>query len=558
MTGRKRSGARRAAIAAGVVVAAAILLGAAVRLLVPWNRLTESGLRRLSARAGASFTVDAASVAWRPLPCWTLSGVGWRGAVGNGAGAGTLEAACVAIDVRPRWRSLLARRFELAGVSVRGGSVVWRGADGRDVRIAGLSGEVEPDDPLLLRERWLAFVADGAGAPQATREARAAFDAHADSVTLTGFSAAGPLVLRGVALTGAVSLTPDAANLDASATRISWGGIVASASATVARTPAGRRLRGKWRLLSLDPAALVASLEDVLPALDADARTRLRETTATLGSCDMSGAWDLDWPPTERRWRDALGGLTLDAAVSELRIAPPAPAPAWTVSAKVALRGTGATFDEVVIEPESGRLTGGAALTGLDTPAPRCRFRLRSEAVPARLLLDLVAPQASPYLEGATDADLSGTLALGPADTLRATADVAGKVVIRGGVLHASSWMADIAPYLGDRQDLQEVRFHALRDSVVIRDGRLTLGNLRLDGPDTDWRGSGWLGLDGGIDMRLAVRFPRDFHPQLGSLTPFAALLRDSDGRLTLSFTLTGRASRPDVALDLSALGRGR
>ena len=52
--------------------------------------------------------------------------------------------------------------------------------------------------------------------------------------------------------------------------------------------------------------------------------------------------------------------------------------------------------------------------------------------------------------------------------------------------------------------------------------------------------------------MRLGVKFPADFQPDLGGFTMLAESLRGEDGRLMLDMHLTGRADRPNVALDLS------
>jgi len=57
--------------------------------------------------------------------------------------------------------------------------------------------------------------------------------------------------------------------------------------------------------------------------------------------------------------------------------------------------------------------------------------------------------------------------------------------------------------------------------------------------------------------MSLNVKFPAGFVPDLGNLTLLAEALRGDDGRIALNLFLKGRASSPDVMLDM-APAKGR
>ena len=172
--------------------------------------------------------------------------------------------------------------------------------------------------------------------------------------------------------------------------------------------------------------------------------------------------------------------------------------------------------------------------------------------MPARTILDAVAPVASPYVEGSADLEMAGNLVLGSAEDMRDSLGLAGDVALSDGIIHASSWLDEISPYLGDRQDLKDIRFRHLVHKLYVRDGKVIIDGLMLDGHDTDWRGDGWLGLNGGIDMNLNVKFPAGFEPDLGNLTLLAEALRGEDGRIALNLIMSGRASSPDVMLDMA------
>jgi hypothetical protein len=129
---------------------------------------------------------------------------------------------------------------------------------------------------------------------------------------------------------------------------------------------------------------------------------------------------------------------------------------------------------------------------------------------------------------------------------------LAGDAVSTNGHIDARSLLAEISPYLGQRQDLKLIRFREFLHHLEVHDGRYYLSDLRLHGLDTDWWGEGWLGFDGNIDMRLAVKLPANFKPDLGDLSFLAEGLRGEDGRIKLDLHMTGRSSQPVVKLLLA------
>ncbi|MBU1072077.1 AsmA-like C-terminal region-containing protein, partial [bacterium] len=294
-------------------------------------------------------------------------------------------------------------------------------------------------------------------------------------------------------------------------------------------------------------------LPDVTSRLAPETAAWLAETPLSLGELAAGGSVDLPWPlPPGARYHDLASGLAVEAQVRDLSIVPPRQTVPWRGSAALTLQGAAAELKDVRIDILDGNLAGHLRFGDLDRERALCSFSVDGDGVQARILLDAVAPVAVPYLEGVANLKMAGAMVLGSPAEMRASLELAGDLALRDGTVHASSWLDDISPYLGDRQDLKDIRFRHLVQRVLVRDGKLIIENLMLDGHDTDWRGGGWFGLDGGIDMSLNVKFPADFQPELGDLTPLAAVLRGDDGRIALNLDMKGRAASPRVMLDLA------
>ena len=200
----------------------------------------------------------------------------------------------------------------------------------------------------------------------------------------------------------------------------------------------------------------------------------------------------------------------------------------------------------------TGAITGRAKIDYNADPYGRLTFAAQMRGVPTRALLEPYAPALAPFWDGTASARLEGGCRLESGDVALATLDLTGVLNSSDGVYHAQELLAGVAPYLGARQDLQDVRFKRLIKKFKVRQGRLIIDSLRVDGLDTDWSGSGWVSFDGKIDMDLAVKLPPGFTPDLGDLSFLAAGLKGDDGRIELDLRITGRSARPTVALDLS------
>lgn len=209
----------------------------------------------------------------------------------------------------------------------------------------------------------------------------------------------------------------------------------------------------------------------------------------------------------------------------------------------------------------AGRSTGTISASGeIDferNPWGELDFEAWAEAVPAGALLAPWAPDLAERLACDLDGEVSGTCSLKDPETVRSSLSLTGRLTGGEGVLAAADWLQDVAPYLGRRQDLKNIRFRGLEHVFRVDEGKYLLEDLTIDGHDTDWHGSGWVGLDGDLDALLQVKLPAGFTPELGQWSFLAETLRDQDGRVNLDLRLTGRTDQPKVNIDLSSLQGG-
>lgn len=181
---------------------------------------------------------------------------------------------------------------------------------------------------------------------------------------------------------------------------------------------------------------------------------------------------------------------------------------------------------------------------------------VRVEAVASGALLSAWTPDLASQLSAPLTGSARAACRLGNAATARATLVADGRLTGGAGILHAASWLGDAERFLGDRQDLVDIRIRELKHVFRVAEGRYQVDTLTIDGPDTQWDLGGSATLDGVLDMGVHVRLPAGFTPQLGSLSFFAEALRDDERRVNLDLRLRGPLPDPAVTLDLTALSR--
>ncbi len=325
---------------------------------------------------------------------------------------------------------------------------------------------------------------------------------------------------------------------------------------------------GEVRMTRLLPAPH-AEVDLRLTRFDADKLTEMM-TGAGAGSTAAAAVAGAD------PWSPLLGwavGVALAAAPAASAVLPPGEALPLQLSAsyravsdamtlgklaytQVALDGTLA--DRVFAVPRASARLGGGSIDGSGRvdyaadPWGRLEFAAKVAGVSAGALLTPYTKGAAAIWEGKVGGDIGGSCGLRDQRAVLASLSLDGLAVSNDGVIHGSQYLQEIDRYLGVRKDLKEIRFRDFTHHLKVQDGRYTISDLALRGYDTDWWGDGWIGFDGGIDLRLTVKLPAGFRPEIGDFAPLLDTLRGDDGRLALTMQLTGRAIRPAVALDLS------
>jgi hypothetical protein len=215
----------------------------------------------------------------------------------------------------------------------------------------------------------------------------------------------------------------------------------------------------------------------------------------------------------------------------------------------------------VIVRSLSCRTAGGAvSATGTWDPtvagAAAVEGAVRLEGVEAAALLRPWAPEVATQLEARVSGEAKLACTLGDAATVRSTLSGQGRLRADEGVLRTGPWLSDAKQYLGDRQDLIDVRFTELRHVFRVSGGAFAVDTLALRGPDTDWDLAGTLGFDGSTDLTVHLCLPPDFVPNLGSMTMYALALRDTERRVNLDITVRGPLADPVVGLDFVAMAR--
>ncbi len=601
MTSRRR----RLLSVLGVTVLVLVVAVVAVRMLLPADRLVALAVERAAVETGAEIHHgDVGLSLWPRIAVQVsdlrvgLTGEAMAAASGNEAGPlVSLDASARRIDAGLAWGPLLKRRVELtrievdgleliavtepaeaadetaaaqppasapvavvlAGVSVRDGSFRWtEQGTGKVVVGDGWRQDASLDDVAVLGRRLAAF---GAGAPLADDSGPASglgLEGTLDRLVLEGVRPEGPMTLTDLAVSADCSVPAGAAEILLEAVEASWMETRVTGHGSVRPEQGRHRLVLDWTLDRLDPDGLQRALPALAPAVPEPWRGWLADAPVHVAGVVASGRYEALLPPAaDAAPADMARGLKAEVVVGEARFTPPGMVTPWTCSAEAAVADGRLDVKPVAVAIGDGTLDGAVSLYPIGAPDAAVALEAALDGLPSAVVLETIVPSAAPYLEGDLDGRVSGSLRLGEPEAVRSSLTLDGESVLHEGVVHASEWLDGISRYLGERQDLKEIRYRSLSHVMKVREGRYVVDDLKLVGHDTDWTGGGWIGLDGAIDLDLNVKLPRNFRPDLGAMTPFAEALRGEDGRMALDLNLGGRAARPAVSVDLTvASGR--
>ena len=203
----------------------------------------------------------------------------------------------------------------------------------------------------------------------------------------------------------------------------------------------------------------------------------------------------------------------------------------------------------------TGTLTGKLTVDFADNPWGQLVFSAEAWDIPASALLEYWAPDLSRRLDCELNTELSGSFDIRDQTTIMQTLHLTGRMGGGPGVLHAADWLDDVTPYLGNRQDLKDVRFESLIHHFLYSQGRYFINGLSLSGGETDWKAKGWVDPEGNLAVGVDLKLPPGFTPDLGNFSFLAQTLRDADGRINLPLRLSGQSIRPTVGVDWGRLG---
>ncbi len=136
----------------------------------------------------------------------------------------------------------------------------------------------------------------------------------------------------------------------------------------------------------------------------------------------------------------------------------------------------------------------------------------------------------------------------------------AGSLNLAAGKIGATPTLTALEALLG-RTHVVGTRYRASETPFRIQAGRVSFDAFRLETETVRLEATGWVGLDGPMDVHLTARVPRK-DVDLAGVSPQALdALTDDQGRVSIPFKVGGTREHPRVLPDVAALvaqaGRG-
>lgn len=127
-----------------------------------------------------------------------------------------------------------------------------------------------------------------------------------------------------------------------------------------------------------------------------------------------------------------------------------------------------------------------------------------------------------------------------------------GTVQIYDGKLVGLALLAKLADFTG-LSELREVQFSNWSNAFTIANGKMNINNLSVMAAATDFRLSGEQGLDGTMNHNLSVKLSQALSNKArltGAAEQLMQFFKDTEGRITLDFAVTGTTNNPSLRLD--------
>lgn len=105
-------------------------------------------------------------------------------------------------------------------------------------------------------------------------------------------------------------------------------------------------------------------------------------------------------------------------------------------------------------------------------------------------------------------------------------------------------------------QELNPVNFKDWTNAFAIENGRLKIKDLKVNAGSTSFLVGGSQGLDGSLDYALTLKLPEAVSSRLtlpGIASNLVQYLKDNEGRINLTFAVTGTTTSPTLRFDTDA-----
>lgn len=467
------------------------------------------------------------------------------------SGSGTQADSGVALTTQGESGAGMA--MVLAGFEIRDGSIKFlQLGTGVDLIIEDWQQDVSPGDLGVIAARLEGFQARRPSVDRVVEDARLKVVTRLGKVSIATAELPRQTFFD-IRLQADIILPNAADHIGIDLQEASWSGLLLKGTIRIEPDGVGYLLSGNSTVVDLDINALVSGLVGALPQAEQAPVAWALEEDFTLEAFKAEASFSVPLPrPVPDDLQDILYALQADVELRGLSFQPPGLEAPITISAMAQLSRGVARIGDLKISDAGGSLTGSMVWRDFPAETSMSEFEMACNYLPVSILDRYLVNGCTNFINGEISGSFTGSLGIKAKKPDWPSLKLGGLMSMRNGVIHGTQMLDNISQYLGNRQDLKEIHFKDLEYDLRIDAGKYHLDNLKLEGPDTDWRGRGWFEPQGRMDMLLGVKFPGDFQPDLGVFAMFAETLRDKDGRLTLDMHLTGRAARPDVALDLS------
>jgi len=226
---------------------------------------------------------------------------------------------------------------------------------------------------------------------------------------------------------------------------------------------------------------------------------------------------------------------------------------ATNVKAEVQLAPNVVTIPSFSLNAYGGASTGSARFDTSDPQKPAYTVQARIMSMEADRILSAFTP-AKGLLQGSlsTSLDLSG--AGTTPDDLKRTLTAIGQAAIAEGQIGPTPALEEIAALV----KVPKLKQLDIKDGTLpfrVQQGRVVTDGVVLHGPSGDWKASGAIGFDGGLDYAVSTTLPPEIVKQLGATAALAAgALADEQGRILVDLRVSGTAKKPRVSLDTKAM----